>query len=312
MCGALVWCGCSGAPAPAAKSSPVAAPQAQGQRLNGSRLSLWLPEGMYRPTRLMALRLDDPMLIVVVTEGTANGPEGARGFLVGMQESAKLLSSSPLERGQAKGFLGEAPSNIEGMTRRMMGLVAGNATAGVVVQYVPEGQALAERILGSVQLDGAAKLDPLALSGVKVGDLAGFEVHPAISQPITFFEAGVKPPLAPDAAALALMVLPYPKADVSDDELGQMLGSTLGNLNPKMDQLKPIELQIDGKPTFAFSAPGERDGAAIVVFAFITRYQDSALAGFAHVGAAKADAVLPRMQQLARSIQLDPGTVGPL
>lgn len=283
-----------------------------GKRLNGSRVSLWLPEGMYRPTRLMALRLDDPSLIVVLTEGTAGGPEGARGFLAGMQESASLVSSTQLERGEAKGFVGEAPSNVEGMTRKMMGLTAGTATAGVVVQYAPEGQVLAERILGSVQLDGGAKLDPLALSGIKVGELAGFEVHPGISQPITFFEAGVTPPLAPEAAAIALMVLPYPKAEVSDEDLGQMLGSVLGNLNPKMDKLKPAELQVDGKPTFAFVAPGERDGAAIVVLAFITRYEDSALAGFAHVGAAKADTVLPRIQQLVKSIQLDPATVGPL
>jgi len=43
-----------------------------------------------------------------------------------------------------------------------------------------------------------------------------------------------------------------------------------------------------------------------------TRYEDSALAGFVHVGAAKADAVLPRFQQLAKSIQLDPAIIGPL
>jgi hypothetical protein len=312
LCGALVLCGCSGAPAPAAKNAPAEQPQAKGKRLNGSRVSIWLPEGMYRPTRLMALRLDDPALIVVLTEATVAGPEGAQGFLAGMQESGRLVSSAEVERGEAKGFLGEAPSNIEGMTRKLMGLTAGTATVGVVVQYAPEGQALAERILSSIQLDPGAKLDPLALSGVKVGELAGFEVQSGISQPITFFEAGSKPPLAPEAAALALMMLPYPKAEVSDEDLGQMLGATLGNLNPKMDKAKSVELQVDGKPTFAFVTSGERDGATIAVFAFITRYEDSALAGFAHVGEAKADAVLPRVQKLVKSIQLDPAIVGPL
>jgi hypothetical protein len=309
--GLLGLVACGGAPAPGSAKSPNgAAAPLESKVLKGSRLSMWLPDGMYRGTRLLALRLDEPLVVVALAEFTGADEAAAEQLLAGMREGAELPQAEETTRGGARGFIGAAPG-INGMTKQILGLKAGKAGALVVVQYQPSGEDIAKHILDSVRVDERAEMDPLLLAGITLGDRAGLEVATTMSQPIILSEKGARPPLSSTALRFALMTAPYPKADVSDEELGQMLGGAIADLKPDTSRAKGSEFQLDGRPAFYLIAPGEADGKPVAIYGFVARGKDSALVGFGHVGVASADKDLPRLERLVQSLKLDDGILGP-
>lgn len=313
----FVWLGllglvaCGGAPAPgAAKSPDGAATAATAKVLKGSRLSMWLPDGMYRGSRLLALRLDEPLVVVALAEFTGDDEAGGAQILAGMREGAELPRAEEATRGEARGFIGAAPG-INGMTKQILGLKSGKTGALVVVQYQAGGEAIAKRILDSVRVDEQAPMDPLQLSGYSLGDLAGLEVKTTMSQPIVLVEKGSRPPLSPTALSFALVTMPYAQADVSEEELGKMLGRAIADLKPDTERAKGSEFQLDGRPAFYMIAPGEKDGQKVAIYGFIARGQDTALVGFGHVGLDSAEKDLPRLEGLVQSIKFDDSVLGP-
>jgi hypothetical protein len=307
--GTLACGGTSAAPASApAQAAPTNA-EPSVMRMAGSRVSLWVPPEMRRPTRLAFVKMDEPLALIAIAEMTS--PDGSpTDMLAGAKQGAELVDEQPAERGKAKGFIGNGKSET-GLERRVLALGDGAAIAVIVAQYQKEAAPIVERILDSVQLDGAAALDPLALSGISISDRAGFAVWNTASQPIMLVDEGARPPLSESTASFALMSMPYPKPEISNEELGQMLGSVIGKKNPNMEKAKMDAFPIAGSEAFVVAVPGEKDGKPVGIYAFITRRPDSAFLGFGDVGLAQFETALPRFERLAKSIQLDDSIFSP-
>ncbi len=313
LCGlGLLGCGAKGgeqAPAQAATHAPAArAPAAEAAgsltRWKGSRVSLWIPEQMRRPSRLAFFKMDDPVVVIAIAEMTA--PTGSyEEMLAGARSSENFDGEEPVARGNAKGFLGRSKSEKTGLTRQILGIGEGSAAAVIVAQYEEGAATVVRRILDSVELDASAKLDPLAVSGIGVADMAGFEAWDIASQPAILADQGARPPVASDVATFALMSLPYPKPEISDDELGQMLGSVVGKMQPDMAKANMRTLAIAGTEAFVVTVPGKKDGEAVGIYAFVLRRPDSAFIGWGDVALPRFDETLPRFERLAKSLRLD-------
>ncbi|HYQ15391.1 MAG TPA: hypothetical protein VEQ58_06535 [Polyangiaceae bacterium] len=297
------------APTPAPVAAPTSEPGAI-VRWKGSRVSLWAPKSMYRQTRLQYLRQDEPLVVVAVAELTAETPAQTREMLAGAQQGAGVVQPEPVKRGNAQGFHGRAETDANGLERRVLGLADGLATAVIVVQYKAAADALVTKILESVTLDANAPLDPLALNGISVGDDAGFAVSDGSSHPVMFFEKGKKPPIPAGDPSFVLMSLPYPKTQVTDAELGAMLGVTLAHYAPNMDKANMNSFEVAHQPAFVMAVPGALDGKAIGLYAFISRRPDTAFVGFGHVRPSAMKDVAPRFERLVKSIQLDDSIFG--
>jgi hypothetical protein len=171
---------------------------------------------------------------------------------------------------------------------------------------------VAEKVLGSVEFDGAAPLDPLAIHGVSIGRMEGMEVWPIMSQPILLREPGVEPPFPPDKASLALVIAPLPKPNPTDEELGLYLGGMLKDLKPDMNQVKSRDTTVSGVPSVELVVPGENDGEPVMIYGFVVRTKDSLFGGFGHVGQKRADVFMPKFAKIVESIRLDDSVLGPL
>jgi len=308
LCGlGLIGCGAKAAEQPAAQTPAQAAVSEPGTaRWAGSRVSLATPPNMKRPTRLAYFKLEEPLIVIAIAEMTA--PDGkAAEMMEGARNGAKLVDEKAATRGTARGFVGHGTTDQNGLERQVLGLEQAGAVAIVVAQYQKEAEATVERILDSVRLDASAKLDPLALHGISIGDPAGFEVWNVTSQPIIMADLGARPPVPDSVAKFALLSMPYPKPDFSDEELGQMLGSVIGKKQPDMQKAKMTTSEIAGTPAFVVTAPGQEDGKPIGIFAFILRRPDSAFLGFGDVALSKLEATLPRYERLVKSLRLDDG-----
>jgi hypothetical protein len=67
-----------------------------------------------------------------------------------------------------------------------------------------------------------------------------------------------------------------------------------------------------GRQGFEIVAPGQKDGAVIDVYAFMVRGNDSAFAGFGHVGKKQSAETVKRLSKLVRSVELDDSILGPV
>jgi hypothetical protein len=159
-------------------------------------------------------------------------------------------------------------------------------------------------MLDSVKLNEADALDAIALSGISAGDKAGLEVSSRVSTPVLFTEPGVKPPLN-GAPSLAILSVPYPKPDMTDEELGQMLGGALVRYQPDATKVKEAELKIGPCPAYTLIAPGQDQSKPIIVYGMIARCPDSALLGIGTLPAAAEKKMLPRFDKIVRSLSLD-------
>jgi len=305
------------APAPGPAAAPL--PQTPGSDADaggvvhwkGSRVSLWAPKAMRRPTRLQYLRQDDPLIVVAVAELTARDPAETKSMLAGAARGAAVSDEKPVKRGNAQGFSGQAAPDITGLSRRVVALADGPAVTVVIVQYQAAAASVADKISESVTLDGSQSLDPLALNGIKIGDDAGFSVSDAASHPVTFFEKGKPTPLRPGEPLFELLSVPYPKPDTSDRELGALLGVTLGHYAPDMSKANLNSFEISHGPAFVMSVPGKADGVAVGLYAFIVRRPDTAFIGFGHVRPLAMKDVAPRFERLVKSIELDDSVFSP-
>lgn len=320
-------CGGSAAPpaqAPAPSPAPVVAPvepkaaetkpsepsasaplptEGSETRINGSRVQLWLPVGMERRTRMPAFVLRDPRIVVSFTEFTLD-PGGSEQFLEGAKEGAELKDSQPVMRGKLHGFVGHTAVDESGTRQQISGVALGKAAVVITVRYPEAAESLVGKMLDSVVLHEEEALDPFALSGMSAGDTAGLEVSNRVSTPILFTERGVKPPLK-GAPSLAILSVPYPKPNLSDDELGQMLGGALVRYQPDTNKVKEGELTIGTCPAYTLTTTGQDQGKAVVVFGMIARCPDSAILGIGTLPVAAEKKMLPRFDKIIHSLKLD-------
>lgn len=298
-------------PAPAPAAAPVVSKSDAGRTVHwqGSRVSLWAPNSMNRPTRLQYLRQDEPLVVVALAEMTADNEPAIAQMLAGAKRGAGVTGEMPVTRGTARGFVGQGTPDDTGLARRVLALSDGLAAAIVIAQYAEAAAPLVEKILESVKLDGRAELDPLALSGISIGDDAGFAVSNATSHPVMLFEKGRRPPLDPGEPSFVLISLPYPRPNTPDEELGNMLGVMLAKFEPFMPAAKTDEFPIAGRPGFVISLPGKNGQTPIGLYGFVARSPDVAFAGFGHVRVKGMNQVAPRFERLVRSIKLDDSIV---
>ena len=313
--GLLLAASACGGAASSPKSAEAQAGETAGSGLitaRGSRVSLWLPEGAVRPLRMLLYVNENPGVSVGIMEMTGADEKAAgemlRGAIDGATEQG-LEEQSPASRGAASGIL--AQGEVRGLAVKVLLLRQGLAIASITVQHEPSAAAIVEKILASIRVNEKAALDPLAVHGMAIADLRGFEVWPMMAHPIVLREPGTKPPFPPGAPLLALMVLPYEKPDPTDQELGQALGGLLANMQPNLEQAKHRPFKLDDLPAVEVIAPGKKDGVEIEAYGFIARGADSAIAGFGHVGKERSADVVQRFAGLVGSIQLDDSIVGP-
>ena len=272
----------------------------------GSRVRLWLPETSYRPTRLLFFHNKVPNLAVVIGELTAANDQQIPEILTGLKQGAQDLGTiTELSRGSAKGFI--ARGKKDGLDLAFVSLQDGRALTTVAVGGDPAAKALADRIVESIELDGATALDPLAIHGVRIGRFEGMEVWPDMSQPISLREPGVKPPFPPDKASLSFVISPIETSNPNptDEDLQHLLGGLINGLKPDMEQAKSREIGVNGRSAAELVVPGENNGHPVVVYGFVTRQDESLFAGFGHVGKARANGFIPKFGKIVESISLD-------
>lgn len=293
-----------------AEPAPVTLPtEGSDTRLKGSRLQMWLPVGMKRPTRMPALRFPEPRLVVSSVEFTVD-PEGVEQFLKGANEGAELSDGHPYVKGKLHGFVGHAQVEDPSKRQQILGVASGNAAAIITVQYAAVAEPLANKILDSVVLFENEPLDALALYGMSVGDKAGLELSTRVSTPL-LTEPGVKPPLN-GAAGLVIMSVPYPKPNLTDEELGQLLGGSLNRYVPNMEKAKEEELKIGSCPAYSITAPGLDNGKPTVIYGVIARCPDSALLVTGTLRPSDEKKILPRFQKVVRSLSFDDSIFAPV
>jgi hypothetical protein len=271
----------------------------------GSRVSLWTPAAMRRPTRLPYLRQEDPLVLIGLAEMSADDAAGLQQMMAGAKHGAELSEEAPAKHGSAQGFIGRAAPDASGLSRQVLGLADGLAAVIIVAQYQAPAAPLVTKILDSVTLDSTVVLDPLAVNGIRIADDAGFAVSNSSSHPVLLLDKGKKPPLRPEDSLLTLLSLPYPKPGTSDEELGQMLGLILARYQPFMPAAKMDSFAIAGRPGFVISAPAKNDGRPIGLYGFVARCPDVAFAGFGHTPVGSMNRVAPRFERLVKSITLD-------
>ena len=286
------------------------------KRISGSRVSMWLPEGMHRPSRALTLVLDNPPLIVNWAEITTHGKVAIEsGVLEGIKKGWKISESEDIKRGGATGFVGTGPGAIDGFTRRMIGLAAGESAAGIAVDFITESAEQAERIIDSAELAQNAELDPLAMYGIEIGDLAGFEVQ-EMANLIMLREIGARPPLRPGAPGLSIFFHPLSKQDMSAKERDRMLGGALRGalsvFNPDFDRFQSAKIEIDGKQGQLVSGPGKRNGTVLTLFGFMVPDEGSGMIGFGSADQGVAEDVLPRFERILKSLRFDDRVLGPI
>src|SRR5262245_21663768 len=194
---ALIFCvhllgvaGCSsGAPSTRAPGSSSSVGDVPGRvvQASGSRGQVWLPDTATRPTPLFAFRNESPNLAVLISEVTAPNDRAAAEVLEGMKDASKKFEPlTETTRGSARGFTCRGETN--GLAVRIIGLQEGRAATSVAVAFEPNAEKLADKVMNSVELEGAAVLDPLAIHGIRIGRLEGMQVWPVMSQPILLKE----------------------------------------------------------------------------------------------------------------------------
>jgi hypothetical protein len=260
---------------------------------------------MRRPSRLQYLRQDEPLVVIAVAEMTAEDLASTQQMLAGARDGAGVVEQRPVEHGKSQGFLGRGAPDGSGLSREVLGLADGLSAVIIVAQYQPAAAPLVAKILDSVTLDPSAELDPLALNGIQLGDDAGFVVDRSSSHPVLLYERGKKLPLKPGEPSFMLLSLPYPKSEISDQELGQLLGLTLAKFRPFMPSAKMDAFPIAGRQAFVMSVPAFSDKIPVGLYAFVVRCPDVAFAGFGHVELSAMNRVAPRFERLVKSLTLD-------
>src|SRR5258705_4395789 len=115
------------AAAPPQATADAVAVESGKTRLSGSRVSLWTPKEMRRPSRLAYLRMDEPLVVLAITELTGRDAAATKLMLDGAKDGAKLSDEKPVTHGAASGFIGHGTSDETGLRRQILGLAAGPA-----------------------------------------------------------------------------------------------------------------------------------------------------------------------------------------
>jgi hypothetical protein len=268
---------------------------------------------MERPIRMLLFVREEPAISIAIGESTARDEKGAVEMMQGGVEAMdelNLTERSEVSRGGASGVQGRGEKN--GLLIRSLALRHATALTTIIMQHDRAASADVDEIIESVTLNPKAELNPLRMHGLTIGDLQGLEIWPVMSHPVMLREPGTEPPFPADALTFALMVLPYAEPNPTDRDLGKALGRVVGHLRPDMERAAPSKFELGGRQGFEIVAPGQKDGAVIDVYAFMVRGNDSAFAGFGHVGKKQSAETVKRLSKLVRSVELDDSILGPV
>ena len=293
-------------PAPSTADTPAeVADPAFSPLVPGSRVSLTLPPGAERFSRAYAFRRLDPLIAIVVTETTApsgHESEMLRGIAVGAKEFGELEEAmrGDTRELRAQGTVNENPAS-------MLVLARDGAIATIMVVYVPETRPEAEAVLESVRLNATAALDPLAIHALSLTPRGPLEVLDTLHQPIMLGNPSRSTPGPLTEPVAFISVVPHNEGnDISDEALGGLLGSAIGDLGPDMQSAKVGNLDLNGSPATEFVAAGMKDGQPIAIYAYIVRDGGAVLISVGYVAQSVADAKMPDVVETLRSLELHP------
>jgi hypothetical protein len=299
-----VGCGVKESASPA--KSGAEAPAEVVTKWRGSRVSMSTPPELRRLSNATELRMTRPEVALVVIEVTAANVEGVLG---GLKKQLGVQDELPVTRGAAKGFMGAAQSEETKETNKqtsVLALAAANAGVLIVADYEADAAPIVKRVLSTVQLDATARLDPLALHGVQVGDMAGFEVSDEISTPIKFVEKGKS--MLP-AAAFELKVMPAP-SDAAVAGLSEALFSE-ARASSTVSDFKKEARTIAGQPAVVATFTDQQDGQPIGGYLVVAQSAGSVMIGASKAVLADHRELVPRLERLMGSLQLDPSLSAP-
>ncbi len=269
----------------------------------GSRVSLWLPEGMRRLGRAFVYRNSNSNLVVALAELTATEDEASKlvsGVIGGAEGLEK--TSDETEGSLRRVLLSGKKTDRDA---RMLILEDGGRAATVYVLFSPGYASQAEKILDSVKLDPAAPLDPLELHGLSLGSLGGMEIGNATHQPVVLTRKDQKPPIPKSSAIAFISINPHNYGDaITEEQLGALLGTNIANLNPDLENAKVNEVEISGHKAHELLLQGQKDGTPLAIYAYAIPDGDCAVIAVAYVQMDHADQEMADVVPLLRSLEL--------
>jgi len=260
---ALSACGASQAGTAGSADELVAAMPAN-ESIPGGRLQLWLPPGFVRAPRLP--QWHHGQHDVVVTTGELSvPPERSEETIGGMLNSLRAQATEQLEteqEGDRLSFLGRS------QTHELRGTVlsSGGAIGFVLVRSAaPNFSAEVEQIVRSAVLDSDRPLEPTRTLGFTMDVADGLEERPISNSMAMYWETGIQPPLPVGPANVSVMFLPVPDRPLTAGALGELVGSTLGNEHPVMEDAESGQTRAGNLVAYDLTTHGEKDGTELFI-----------------------------------------------
>lgn len=269
----------------------------------GSRLTVWLPDGVERLGRAFIYRNSNSNLVIALAELTATEGEGSQ-LVSGVVGGAQGLE---LESDATKGALRKVLLTGKKMDReaRLLLLEEGGRAATIYVLFSAVYAKQAEKILASAKLDPRATLDPLRLHGLTLGPLGGMEIGNTTHQPVLLTRKDQTPPIPSTSAVAFISINPHNYGDaITSEQLGGIVGANIANLNPNFEEAKINELVISGHPAQELLLQGEKDGIPMAIYTYAIPDGDCAIVAVAYVQRDKADTEMADVVPLLRSLEL--------
>ena len=223
--------------------------------------------------------------------------EGGMGVVDAFVERPGFVEKREIIHDGHDGTLVEADSG------RALVLVSGDEVGAVFIRYGRPKRPLDARvIIDSLRFEPDGELDTLAIMGVAVDHVDGLEVRNVHGGMIVFSEPGLEPPIASGAASFMIMYNPT-ASELSDHELGALVGAVVSNRNVNKDTASLESLTIDGLQGFELTGEGQKNGTPIGIYAVALRASGGAFIMLGEVGTQRATQMIPKLRALARSFR---------
>lgn len=294
--------GCGGAtPTKAVASEPVVENEPTRTRLPGSRVSIVVPDGYHRVPHTMTYVHSESRTVVGLIELSFGSDEasneGAKGIVDAFVERPGFISKRSVIHDGHDGTL------VEVSNGRALVLVSEGEVGAVYIQYGrSERTRDTQVIINSLRFEPDVELDALAIMGVEVDEVDGLEVRNLFGGSIAFFEPGVEPPMPPGTASFTIVYHPD-STELTDHELGRIVGSAIASRNVDKGTAKLESLTIDGLQGMELTGRGQYDGTPIEVYAVALRANGGAFIMVGSVGVERAAEMLPKLRALAESFR---------
>ena len=256
----------------------------------------------------MALVNRDGIALVVI-EGNLPSQITAGEWLASLGDEMNKWASGPVETREIKraGLTGTVSRMSVGKEKTTVADVAGDngAFATVIATYDPRLEKTAEDVVSTIDLESQARLDPFAMLGLRLFDVAGFDLADGPAPPVVLKETGL--PLEPGTATYSVAVLPAPPSLAASpaDALRDVLTAQLAihSIDLKPDAVSTT--MIDGMKAAETTADEPGQGGARI-YAAALMDQGAVLVFKGRVGVSRAGHFLDRFQRMTRSVRRVP------